>query len=161
LEVTNGEKFRGAAKKQPATALCAAKSIRDCAARTLPTRKVSDSRLSESCEKKERVYIMKMYKFMSVILGAAFIVAGFAMVSVRGNQDQFDAAATYKSKCVVCHGAAADKKFDTSIADAELVQIVLKGKKAEKPPHMPGYEDKGIDEEKAKALVALMKSLKQ
>jgi mono/diheme cytochrome c family protein len=101
-----------------------------------------------------------MFKFITVILGIAFIAAGFAMVSVRGNQEQFDAAATYKAKCVACHGATAEKKFDASLADAELVQIVLKGKKPEKPPNMPAYEEKGITEDQAKALVAHMKSLK-
>jgi len=36
----------------------------------------------------------------------------------------------------------------------------LKGKKMEKPPNMPGYEAKGINEEQAKALLAHMKSLR-
>ena len=40
-------------------------------------------------------------------------------------------------------GAAAEKKFDATLADADLVQIVLKGNKAEKQPNMPGYEEKG------------------
>lgn len=94
---------------------------------------------------------------------AAMLVVGFALISgaARANQEQFDAAATYKAKCVACHGAAAEKKFDTTIADAELVQIVLKGKKPEKPPNMPAYAEKGITEDQAKALVAHMKSLKQ
>ena len=48
-----------------------------------------------------------------------------------------------------------------SLADADLVQIVLKGKKPEKPPNMPAYEEKGITEDQAKALVAHMKSLKK
>jgi len=104
---------------------------------------------------------MKTFKVTTVILGIALIVAGFAMVSARGNQDQFDVATTYKSKCVACHGPTAEKKFDPSIAEAELVQIVLKGKKPEKPPNMPAYEEKGITEDQAKALVAHMKSLKQ
>jgi hypothetical protein len=38
---------------------------------------------------------------------------------------------------------------------------VLKGKKAEKPPNMPGYEEKGIIEDQAKALLAYMKSIKK
>jgi len=94
---------------------------------------------------------------------AAMLVVGFALISAgaRANQEQFDAAATYKAKCVACHGAAAEKKFDTAIADADLVQIVLKGKKPEKPPNMPAYGEKGITEDQAKALVAHMKSLKQ
>jgi hypothetical protein len=41
-----------------------------------------------------------------------------------------------------------------------LVEIVLKGKKAEKPPHMPGYAEKGVSPEQAKALVDHMKQLK-
>lgn len=77
------------------------------------------------------------------------------------NTEDFDAAAVYKAKCFACHGAAAEKKFNTSLSDEELVQAVLKGKKGEKPPHMPAYEDKGINEEQAKTLVAHMKSLKK
>ena len=91
------------------------------------------------------------------------IVAAFALISAaaRANQDQFDAAATYKAKCVACHGASAEKKFDATLPEADLVQAVLKGKKPEKPPNMPAYEEKGINEEQAKALVAYMKSLKK
>jgi hypothetical protein len=40
------------------------------------------------------------------------------------------------------------------------VEIVLKGKKAEKPPHMPAYATKGVTAEQAKALVDHMKQLK-
>ncbi|HEU4796734.1 MAG TPA: cytochrome c [Pyrinomonadaceae bacterium] len=73
---------------------------------------------------------------------------------------QFDAAKTYK-KCVACHGPKAEKKFDTAKSDDEHVQIILKGKKAEKPPHMPGYETKGINAEQAKSMLDYMKSLRQ
>jgi len=105
---------------------------------------------------------MKMFKLTTAILASALIVAGFALVSARAsNQDPFDAAATYKAKCVACHGAAAEKKFDATLADADLVQIVLKGKKPEKPPNMPAYNEKGISEDQAKALVDHMKSLKK
>ena len=105
---------------------------------------------------------MKLFKLMTVILGSALFVAAFALVSARANsQDAFDAATTYKTKCVACHGAAAEKKFDATLADADLVQIVLKGKKPEKPPNMPAYEEKGITEDQAKAMVAHMKSLKK
>lgn len=106
---------------------------------------------------------MKTLKVMMLATVAAVLVAGFALISAaaRANQDQFDATATYKAKCQACHGAAAEKKFDATVADADLVQAVLKGKKGEKPPNMPGYEEKGINEEQAKALVAYMKSLKK
>lgn len=107
---------------------------------------------------------MKTLKLMTLTTVVAMLVAGFALISAAaraGNEQDFDAAATYKAKCVACHGAAAEKKFDVTIADADLVQIVLKGKKGEKPPFMPAYEEKGINEEQAKALVAHMKSLKK
>jgi mono/diheme cytochrome c family protein len=72
-----------------------------------------------------------------------------------------DAASYYKeAKCVVCHGKKAEKKFDTTKTDDDMLQIILKGKKVEKPPHMPGYEAKGITADQAKELIAYMKSLK-
>lgn len=107
---------------------------------------------------------MKTLKMMTLATLAAMLVGGFALISAAAGADRaddFDAAATYKAKCVACHGAAAEKKFDATLADADLVQIVLKGKKGEKPPFMPAYEEKGINEEQAKALVAYMKSLKK
>jgi mono/diheme cytochrome c family protein len=73
---------------------------------------------------------------------------------------QEDAGALYKSKCVACHGATAEKKFDATKADDELIQAVLKGKKMEKPPNMPAFEERGITPDQAKALVAFMKSAK-
>src|SRR5574338_603188 len=106
---------------------------------------------------------MKILKVMTLTTVVAMLIAGLTLISAaaRANQEQFDAAATFKTKCVACHGAAAEKKFDATIPDADLVQIVLKGKKPEKPPNMPAYAEKGITEEQAKALVAFMKSLKK
>jgi len=40
-----------------------------------------------------------------------------------------------------------------------LIQTVLKGKKPEKPPNMPAFEER-ITADQAKALVGFMKSLK-
>jgi mono/diheme cytochrome c family protein len=95
---------------------------------------------------------------------AAFFVA-VVMVSAASRttrttgDEQFDAGATYKAKCVACHGPKSEKKFDVTKADADHVQVVLKGKKMEKPPHMPGYEEKGITSEQASALILYMKSI--
>jgi mono/diheme cytochrome c family protein len=76
--------------------------------------------------------------------------------------NDFDAAASYKTmKCATCHGPKAEKKFDTTKSDDEHVQIILKGKKPEKPPNMPAYEAKGVTEDQAKALLTYMKSLRQ
>ena len=107
---------------------------------------------------------MKTLKMMTVTTVVAMLVAGFALISAAARVDteqDFDAGAVYKAKCQVCHGAAAEKKFDVTLPDADLVQIVLKGKKGEKPPFMPAYGEKGVTEEQAKALVAFMKSLKK
>ena len=93
----------------------------------------------------------------SLVLSLAFLVSGSAETDVKFK----DAASYYKdAKCVVCHGPKAEKKFDTTIADEELVKIILQGKKPEKPPNMPAYEPKGVTAEQAKALVDYMKSLK-
>jgi mono/diheme cytochrome c family protein len=84
----------------------------------------------------------------------------FLMASVPARSTQDDTAALYKSKCFACHGATAEKKFDATKAEADLIATVLKGKKMEKPPNMPAYEEKGITADQSKALVGYMKSLK-
>jgi mono/diheme cytochrome c family protein len=87
--------------------------------------------------------------------------AGLVSVGARAkNTEEFKAATAYK-KCVTCHGAKAEKKFDATKSDDEHIQIILKGKKAAKPPNMPGYEAKGVTAEQAKALLDYMKSLRQ
>jgi mono/diheme cytochrome c family protein len=95
---------------------------------------------------------------ISVLGGLA--MAGIVSATATPRTD-FDAAATYNSKCKGCHGPKAEKKFDKSKADDEMVEAILKGKKAEKPPNMPEYGTKGITAENAAALVAYMKSLGQ
>ena len=93
-----------------------------------------------------------------LVLGGVIFVAALlaAAVPARATSDD-DAAALYKTKCFACHGATAEKKFDATKADDELIQTVLKGKKMEKPPNMPGFEEKGVTADQAKALVAFMK----
>jgi mono/diheme cytochrome c family protein len=91
-------------------------------------------------------------------LAATLLAPAPASASV---QDQFDAAGTYKTKCAACHGAAAEKRFDKTLTDEQLIDAVLKGKKPDKPPNMPAFEAKGITADQAKALVDYMKSIKQ
>jgi len=88
-------------------------------------------------------------------------VASLVVAAPKPKRHTFDAAATYKSKCTGCHGTKAEKKFDPSKSDVDLVQIILKGKKAEKPPNMPEYETKGITADQAGQLLAHMRSLGQ
>lgn len=109
---------------------------------------------------------MKATRLMRLPLAAAILLL-FAVGLLEqappraraGGQD-FDAAAAYKAKCAMCHTAKAEKFFDAAKADVELAQVVLKGKKGEKPPFMPAFETKNVTEAQAQALVAYMKSLK-
>jgi hypothetical protein len=85
-----------------------------------------------------------------------------AAASAPSAPEEFDAAAAYKEmKCGMCHSPKAERSFDPSKTDEVLVQAILKGATGAKPPNMPAYEAKGIDEAKAKAFVAYMKQLRQ
>lgn len=106
---------------------------------------------------------MKTLRIMIMAAMLAVFFTAVAMVSAvsrTAGEDQFDAAATFKTKCVACHGLKAEKKFDSSLTDAQLVDAVMNGKKPEKPPNMPAYGEKGVTAEQAKALVDQMKQLK-
>lgn len=94
--------------------------------------------------------------FAMILLGAGLIVS----VPAQGEVSASDPAAFYKAKCVACHGQKAEKKFDSSLTDEQMIEIVLKGKKPEKPPNMPAYGEKGVNAEQAKGLVDYMKQLK-
>ena len=71
-----------------------------------------------------------------------------------------DPAVAYKAKCAACHTPNAGKFYDPAKTDDEHVQTILKGKKGEKPPYMPGFEAKGMTEDEAKGLAGYMKTLK-
>jgi mono/diheme cytochrome c family protein len=71
-----------------------------------------------------------------------------------------DAAETYKTKCAMCHSPKAEKLFDSTKTDEVLTEIIMKGKKGEKPPFMPGFEAKGMTADEAKALIIYMRKLK-
>src|SRR5262249_54093349 len=107
---------------------------------------------------------MKNLKGLGLVTVMMMLIAAFVLISAAAktrNVDDFTAADTYKAKCAACYGPAAEKRFDATLADADLVQILLKEKKAERPPNMPAYKEKGITEDQAKALVAYMKSIKK
>ncbi|HEY7783923.1 MAG TPA: cytochrome c [Pyrinomonadaceae bacterium] len=93
-----------------------------------------------------------------ILLFTAVVVA----IPLQGGEVQpSDSAAYYKAKCAICHGQKAEKKFDATMTEDQMVEAVLKGKKAEKPPNMPGFESKGVNADQAKALVVFMKQLKE
>jgi cytochrome c5 len=104
---------------------------------------------------------MSEVKKVSIGIAAAVFSLGLLIaVPAQTEVQPSDTAAYYKAKCVMCHGQKAEKKFDTSIPDEQLVEVVMKGKKPEKPPNMPAYGEKGVTAEQAKAFVDHMKKLK-
>ena len=104
--------------------------------------------------------ITRMKKTIWAGAGAALaFTVLIASAPARATDDE--TATLYNTKCKMCHGATAEKKFDATKPDDVLIQTTLDGKTAEKPPNMPAFKEKGITPEQAKALVAHMKSLKQ
>ena len=105
---------------------------------------------------------MNEFKKMAIGIVAATLFGAGLIISVtaQGEVQASDPAAFYTTKCVACHGKKAEKKFDASLPDEQLIDIVMKGKKPEKPPNMPAYGEKGVTAEQAKALVDHMKALK-
>ena len=97
-----------------------------------------------------------------VVVAGVMLAAPLMIVSVRASAsaDDFDAAGTYKAKCFACHGAKAEKKWDSTHPEDQMVDSILKGKKVEKPPNMPAFAEKGITPDQAKALITYMKSIK-
>ncbi len=106
----------------------------------------------------KRVMLTAVAIVILPLLAMAFLSP--APAPARTLPQDFDAAATFKAKCAMCHGQKAEKKFDAAKADDALAATVLKGKD-DVMPKMPGYEAKGITAEQANALVAYMKSLRQ
>ena len=109
---------------------------------------------------------MTIARLKNTLFGVCILTVIALIVLVSGAaQTDFkytDAATYYKdAKCVVCHGQAAEKKFNAEDKDEELVKIILQGKKPEKPPNMPAFEPKGLTADQAKAMVDYMRSLKK
>jgi len=108
----------------------------------------------------------QLTKIFAAIVAALFITLAFSshkpVPAQEGTEVKpSDTGAFYKAKCAMCHGASAEKKFDPALTEDQMLEAVLKGKKVEKPPHMPSYEAKGVTADDAKALIAHMKKLKE
>jgi mono/diheme cytochrome c family protein len=108
--------------------------------------------------------MVKVNLFRAVMVAALAVSLGLWAKPAAAD----DAAATYKSKCVMCHGAdgkgetPAGKKMGAhdfaspevlKMSDAELTQVLEKGKNK-----MPGYAGKLKDSE-IKDLVAYVRAL--
>lgn len=100
-----------------------------------------------------------LFAVVPLLAVSAFKANHVAAVSplIAGDEDT---AATYKAKCAMCHKATAEKFFDPAKMDDVLIEVILKGKKAEKPPNMPGFEEKGMTKDQAKLLVQYMRQLR-
>jgi mono/diheme cytochrome c family protein len=100
-------------------------------------------------------------KKLAVAVAAAPLFSTLALISVPAQVGTEDAATIYKTKCFACHGPKADKRFDATLPEDQMLDTIMKGKKVEKPPNMPAYGEKGMTADQAKAMIAYMKSLKQ
>jgi len=102
-------------------------------------------------------------KLIAIVLFAIplLLLTMFKAAPVTGAATPADAAADFKDKykCAVCHTPTASKFFDPKKTDEEHLQVILNGKKGEKPPFMPAFKDK-MTEDEAKAMAAYMKSLR-
>ena len=105
---------------------------------------------------------MKQVKYTAMVVLAIFLFGVVFLNFAARPQDAqaSDPAAFYKSKCVACHGQKAEKKFDPALTEEQQLEAIMKGKKVEKPPHMPAYGEKGVTAEQAKALLDYMKQLR-
>ena len=97
---------------------------------------------------------------MTIIGVLLFGVVFFSVSPAQSEVQPSDPAAYYKAKCVACHGPKAEKKFDATLSDEQMLDAILKGKKPEKPPNMPAYGEKGVSADQAKALLDHMKQLR-
>ena len=96
---------------------------------------------------------------------AVFALTVVALMNLNTNTNRVlakddDPAAVYKTKCAMCHSPKAEKSYDPAVPVEEQVNVILKGKKGEKPPYMPAFEAKGMTAEQAKALAEYMKQLR-
>lgn len=102
-------------------------------------------------------------KRLSLQLGLAILLACGVMAVCSASAAAQDAAATYKAKCAMCHGAdgkggkMGTKDFASpdiqGMTDAQLTEIITKGK----APKMPAYGDKLKDSD-IKDLVAYIRA---
>ena len=79
----------------------------------------------------------------------------------QNEKQSFEPVVFYKKNCAECHGKDAEKKFEPALPESQLIDAILNGEKLETPPDMPAFAEKGINEERAKTLLAYMKSLRE
>jgi mono/diheme cytochrome c family protein len=103
---------------------------------------------------------VKQIKLTTLATAAALALGlAFTVQPVTRAAAAEDAAATFTAKCKMCHGPSAEKLFDATKSDADLVKAILEGATSAEGKKMPAF--KSLNEDAAKALVAYMKSLKK
>ena len=104
-----------------------------------------------------------MRRVIAVCILTLLALAAFVSAVAQSDHSKvtFDQVAFYKNQCVGCHGSKAQKKFNPDLPEGQMVDSILNGVPMEKPPDMPAFAEKGINEEQAKALIAYMKSIRQ
>lgn len=105
-----------------------------------------------------QIKLVAMVVFVIAIAAAAGLRSAPAAARSAAADDP---ATVYKTKCAMCHTPKAEKFYDPAKTEDEHIETVMKGKKGEKPPFMPGFEAKGMSRDDAKALVEYMQSLRQ
>jgi mono/diheme cytochrome c family protein len=103
----------------------------------------------------KRIKLTAITTVSTLALAVSFTVQPATRAAVAAD----DAATIYAGKCKMCHGAAAEKNFDATLADADLLKAIAEGATSKDGKKMPAF--KSINEETAKALVEYMKSLKK
>lgn len=111
-----------------------------------------------------RKTVIKLATIALFAMAAIFVMA-FKSNPVSGAASVTeDPAGTFKAKCAMCHTATASKYYDPTIPEEDQIKAILTGatNKDQTAPikKMPGFGEKGITADDAKALAAYMKSLK-
>jgi cytochrome c6 len=114
---------------------------------------------------RNKFFLRRKYHMKNLIRMGLFALLASGLLAVCSSSAAAqDAAATYKAKCAMCHGAdgkggkMGTKDFASpeikSQSDAQLAETITKGK----PPKMPAYGEKLKDTE-IKDLVTYIRTL--
>lgn len=106
-----------------------------------------------------RIKIVATLAFVLPLIAFSLFVRVGPVIATAPPPD--DPAVVYKAKCAMCHSPKAEKLYDPALPQEQQIEAILKGKKAEKPPHMPAFEPKGMTADEAKALVEYMQGLRK
>jgi mono/diheme cytochrome c family protein len=103
---------------------------------------------------------------VGILKSALAVLTGVGLSSLlisaqSGQKESFDPAAYYQTNCGECHGKEAQKKFEPALPESQLIDAILNGEKMETPPDMPAFGEKGVNEVRARALLAYMKSIRE